>query len=198
MFRSLGLLLCLASLTLHIRGQDDFDLKQVFDDDVVDVTKKTPAAPTKPVDGPPKATPKPNPGGAGIEDFNLDDAFDNGDKGPETPKPQPGGGGGAGGGGHISDNDLVDGQPLPDEPKDRDYHPSADTEEKPVEEPKTSMIAGILGAVGAAALGAVSSFIAYQKKKLCFKESSGDPENVNMESYKGDQAEPQVQPFLAK
>lgn len=32
-------------------------------------------------------------------------------------------------------------------------------------------IAGIVSAVAATAIGAVSSFIAYQKKKLCFKQS---------------------------
>lgn len=31
-------------------------------------------------------------------------------------------------------------------------------------------IAGIVSAVAATAIGAVSSFIAYQKKKLCFKQ----------------------------
>uniref|UniRef100_A0A6I8SX35 CD99 molecule (Xg blood group) n=1 Tax=Xenopus tropicalis TaxID=8364 RepID=A0A6I8SX35_XENTR len=176
MFRSLGLLLCVASLTLHIRGQEDFDLDQAFDDDV-DVTTKPPLAPTKNTVEPKKPTPKPNPGGAD-------------DKGKETPKPKPGGGaGGAVDGGTISDDDLFDpaGKPLPDDPKDEGQND---------EQPKSNLIAGIVGAVGAAAVGAVSSFIAYQKKKLCFKESNGDPENVNMESYKGDQAEPQVQTSL--
>ncbi|KAE8622310.1 hypothetical protein XENTR_v10005187 [Xenopus tropicalis] len=187
MFRSLGLLLCVASLTLHIRGQEDFDLDQAFDDDV-DVTTKPPLAPTKNTVEPKKPTPKPNPGGA--DDFDLGDAFGHDDKGKETPKPKPGGGaGGAVDGGTISDDDLFDpaGKPLPDDPKDEGQND---------EQPKSNLIAGIVGAVGAAAVGAVSSFIAYQKKKLCFKESNGDPENVNMESYKGDQAEPQVQTSL--
>ncbi|KAE8622312.1 hypothetical protein XENTR_v10005187 [Xenopus tropicalis] len=167
MFRSLGLLLCVASLTLHIRGQEDFDLDQAFDDDV-DVTTKPPLAPTKNTVEPKKPTPKPNPGGA--DDFDLGDAFGHD-------------------GGTISDDDLFDpaGKPLPDDPKDEGQND---------EQPKSNLIAGIVGAVGAAAVGAVSSFIAYQKKKLCFKESNGDPENVNMESYKGDQAEPQVQTSL--
>nr|AAI69812.1 CD99 [Xenopus laevis] len=178
MFLSLGLLLCLLSLTPHITGQDDFDLGQAFGEDV-DVTTKTPAAPNKPVDG--------------QDDFDLGQAFgedvDVTTKTPAAPnKPVDGG--------HISDGDLFNGQPLPDDPKDREYQPSTDTEEHQEGEQKTNMIAGIVGAVGAAAVGAVSSFIAYQKKKLCFKESSGDPENVNMESYKGDQAEPQVQTSL--
>ncbi|XP_018103934.1 CD99 isoform X2 [Xenopus laevis] len=200
MFLSLGLLLCLLSLAPHITGQDDFDLGQAFGEDV-DVTTKTPAAPNKPVDDKGPETPKPQPGGGGggggagggQDDFDLGQAFgedvDVTTKTPAAPnKPVDGG--------HISDGDLFNGQPLPDDPKDREYQPSTDTEEHQEGEQKTNMIAGIVGAVGAAAVGAVSSFIAYQKKKLCFKESSGDPENVNMESYKGDQAEPQVQTSL--
>lgn len=35
----------------------------------------------------------------------------------------------------------------------------------------TGAIAGIVSAVAATAIGAVSSFIAYQKKKLCFRQS---------------------------
>ncbi|NP_001185580.1 CD99 antigen precursor [Gallus gallus] len=55
-------------------------------------------------------------------------------------------------------------------------------------------IAGIVSAVAATAIGAVSSFIAYQKKKLCFKQS--DEENVNMDSHRGAQSEPPVQRTL--
>ncbi|XP_008945840.1 PREDICTED: CD99 antigen-like, partial [Merops nubicus] len=50
-------------------------------------------------------------------------------------------------------------------------------------------IAGIVSAVFATVIGAVSSFIAYQKKKLCFKQSA-DEENVNMDSHRGAQSEP--------
>ncbi|XP_057267948.1 CD99 antigen [Pezoporus wallicus] len=56
-------------------------------------------------------------------------------------------------------------------------------------------IAGIVSAVVATVIGAVSSFIAYQKKKLCFKQSA-DEENVNMESHRGAQSEPPVQRTL--
>lgn len=33
------------------------------------------------------------------------------------------------------------------------------------------MVPGIIGAVAVAVAGAISSFIAYQKKKLCFREN---------------------------
>ncbi|KAM5179808.1 CD99 antigen, partial [Mantella aurantiaca] len=69
-------------------------------------------------------------------------------------------------------------------------------EEESQGQEKQSVIAGILSAVAVAAVGAVSSFIAYQKKKLCFKGQAEDPENVNMDNQKGDQNDPQVQTNL--
>ena len=41
-------------------------------------------------------------------------------------------------------------------------------------------IAGIISAVGAAIVGAVTSYIAYQKKKLCFKIQGGEGEFLQM------------------
>ncbi|NWX72222.1 C99L2 protein, partial [Alca torda] len=42
---------------------------------------------------------------------------------------------------------------------------------KPLFSVSDGAIAGIISAVFATVVGAVSSFIAYQKKKLCFKQS---------------------------
>ncbi|KFV09073.1 CD99 antigen-like 2, partial [Tauraco erythrolophus] len=42
---------------------------------------------------------------------------------------------------------------------------------KPLFSASEGAIAGIVSAVVATVIGAVSSFIAYQKKKLCFKQS---------------------------
>ncbi|KFM08924.1 CD99 antigen-like 2, partial [Aptenodytes forsteri] len=42
---------------------------------------------------------------------------------------------------------------------------------KPLFSASQGAIAGIVSAVVATVIGAVSSFIAYQKKKLCFKQS---------------------------
>ncbi|NWX50488.1 C99L2 protein, partial [Steatornis caripensis] len=42
---------------------------------------------------------------------------------------------------------------------------------KPLVSASQGAIAGIVSAVVATVIGAVSSFIAYQKKKLCFKQS---------------------------
>lgn len=57
------------------------------------------------------------------------------------------------------------------------------------------MVPGIVGAVVVAVAGAISSFIAYQKKKLCFKENA-DQGEVNMENRQGANAEPPVQQTL--
>ncbi|KAG8450565.1 hypothetical protein GDO86_003004 [Hymenochirus boettgeri] len=169
------LLFSLAWLTVTIRGQSDFELGQAFDVTADVTTKKTPSPTQKPVDD---------------DDFNLEDAFGH-DANKPTAKPKPSGGGAHVGNGELGDKDLFDdSKPLPDDHSDRDYQPSTDGHEKNQGE-QTNMIAGIVGAVGAAAVGAVSSFIAYQKKKLCFKQSEGDPENVNMESHKGNQSNPQ-------
>lgn len=64
----------------------------------------------------------------------------------------------------------------------------------PTAEPQ-GVIPGIIGAVVVAVAGAISSFIAYQKKKLCFK---GDAEqgDINMENHRSTNAEPQVQKTL--
>ncbi|CAI9180049.1 unnamed protein product, partial [Rangifer tarandus platyrhynchus] len=56
------------------------------------------------------------------------------------------------------------------------------------------VIPGIVGAVVVALGGAISSFIAYQKKKLCFKENAEEGE-VNMENHRTN-AEPAVQQTL--
>ncbi|XP_069617665.1 CD99 antigen isoform X2 [Ranitomeya imitator] len=148
---------------------------------------------------PKKPTPKPPPvvpAGGGDDDggFNLEDAFGGDDTHKPTAKPHPGQGCG-GGGGTFGDDDLSDPGMHHDCPSDHDNPPKGGEEQG--QEGNQSMLAGIVSAVAVAAVGAVSSFIAYQKKKLCFKgAATDDPENVNMESHKGDQSEPQVQSTL--
>ncbi|XP_012585681.1 PREDICTED: CD99 antigen-like [Condylura cristata] len=56
------------------------------------------------------------------------------------------------------------------------------------------VLSGIIGSVVVAVVGAVSSFIAYQKKKLCFKQSA-DQSEMNMENHSS-KAEPPVQQTL--
>ncbi|XP_009698019.1 PREDICTED: CD99 antigen-like, partial [Cariama cristata] len=94
-------------------------------------------------------------------------------------------------GGGLDDSDLYDGS-LPKGGSDGSGSnerkgPSPNSGEET--EASQGAIAGIVSAVVATVIGAVSSFIAYQKKKLCFKQSA-DEENVNMESHRGAQSEP--------
>ncbi|KAM7177478.1 CD99 antigen isoform 4-T4 [Macrochelys suwanniensis] len=122
----LTLLVSLAFLLLHVRGEDDFKLEDALEPGRI----TTPASATK--------------------------------------KPELG---------NFKDEDLFDGK-LP-----------------PEKRASQGVIPGIISAVVVAVVGAVSSFIAYQKKKLCFKPG-GDQENVNMESQQGAHAEPPVQQTL--
>ncbi|KAM6438662.1 CD99 antigen-like isoform 2-T2 [Rhynochetos jubatus] len=98
--------------------------------------------------------------------------------------------------GYFDDSELLDGN-LPKGGSDGSdgnerKGPSPDSDKEA--SASQGEIAGIVSAVLATVIGAVSSFIAYQKKKLCFKQS--DEENVNMESHQGAQSEPPVQRTL--
>nr|XP_040039029.1 CD99 antigen-like protein 2 isoform X2 [Gasterosteus aculeatus aculeatus] len=155
-------------------------------------------------------TPKPAaPGGGKGGGFNLEDSLDLTTKAPSKvtpkapvttpvkPKPKPGG---------FSDNDLFDVS------KDETYHPdkgkggrpsgSKDQLDQYDENSDTTAevgtIAGIASAVAMALVGAVSSYISYQKKKLCF----GLQQSLNADMVKTENpeavvaTEPQVQQTL--
>ncbi|CAH2220503.1 Hypothetical predicted protein [Pelobates cultripes] len=190
MFRRLAIL-CLLLVAVEIRGQE-FDLSEALDKPV----ETTPNKPASPTDGNPKPTkqsdPKPQPENPG---FHLEDAFDLGPEPTKKPAPKPKPENPGTGGGSFSDADLLGDNELPNDPQPgEDGNPSGG-EQQNDGGAKPNVIAGILSAVGVAAFGAVSSFIAYQKKKLCFKGASEDLENVNMDN-KGDQVDPQAQNTL--
>ncbi|XP_015282002.1 PREDICTED: CD99 antigen-like isoform X1 [Gekko japonicus] len=181
----LALFACLAFVLLaaHCRGQD-FDLGDAFDTE--------PTTTKKPATGSKKPT--------SDDGFSLEDALGGGEE-PSQPQ-QPGGHDNSGGhsnpGGGFSDTDLIDGTLPPQKPGGRASNPSADGQGGDSKTGESAegggMLAGIISSVAVAVVGAVSSFIAYQKKKLCFKAS--DQENVNMESQQGAHAEPPVQRTL--
>ncbi|XP_066478214.1 CD99 antigen-like isoform X1 [Tiliqua scincoides] len=177
-------LLACGLLAALCRGQD-FDLGEALEDP--QPTKK-PASPKRP------------PAGGG--DFDLGDAVlgeDDSKKQATAAPPPPNPGSHGNNGDAFSDLDLTDGKPLPDKPGGgRASNPSGgghDSDSKNENaEGSQGMLAGIISSVVVAIVGAASSFIAYQKKKLCFKQS--DQENVNMENQQGIHAEPPVQRTL--
>ncbi|XP_008279280.1 CD99 antigen-like protein 2 [Stegastes partitus] len=71
---------------------------------------------------------------------------------------------------------------------------SIGTEDKPeVKESGSGSLAGILSAVGVAAVGAVTGYFTYQKKKLCFKNrQEADPEAAHKADAAEAQSDPQV------
>ncbi|XP_037402736.1 CD99 antigen-like protein 2 isoform X3 [Pygocentrus nattereri] len=189
----------------------DLELSDVLDDEP---TPKPPVQPKVPV----KPKPKPD-----FEDLELIDALDPsndiGGKGKDPSKGHKsvGGGGGRGGGrpnirggnggGTFTDEDLLDVgnsegyKPDPskggrgaagsgdlDSTDNGDYDTMAET----------GTIAGIVSAVAMALVGAVSSYISYQKKKFCFSIQ----QSLNADMVKADNPEavvaqePQVQQTL--
>nr|XP_054510502.1 CD99 antigen isoform X2 [Agelaius phoeniceus] len=178
------LLSVLLAVLVSVRGQDEFSLE----DALLGESTKKPLATQK--------TPSSN-----KDDFDLSDAFDFGD-----PKPHP------------PANPRDTDNPKKDQPKDSDNFDDSDlldggfprgggsdgsgSNERKGPTPNSDqegegsqgVLAGILSAVGATVVASVGSFIAYQKKKLCFKQS--DEENVNMDSHRGAQSEPPVQRTL--
>ncbi|XP_050970075.1 CD99 antigen-like protein 2 isoform X8 [Labeo rohita] len=140
----------------------------------------------------------------GPEDFNLEDALD-----PDNDI--KGKGKGSGKGNQFSDDDLVDvgndNSYKPDKGKGGkggssagssggDLDPADDNNYDTMAE--TGTIAGIVSAVAMALVGAVSSYISYQKKKFCFSIQ----QSLNADMVKADAPdavvaqEPQVQQTL--
>ncbi|XP_026522667.1 CD99 antigen isoform X2 [Notechis scutatus] len=168
--------LALLLLAALCRGQD-FDLSDAV---VPFASTKSPSAVTK----------KPSDG------FDLEDAIGGGDDSKKTaappPQPKPGSHGHSGG---FEDSDLFDGDLPPENPQSgHPSNPSSGGDNSGSAGDSPGMLAGIISSVVVAIVGAVSSFIAYQKKKLCFKAS--DQENIPVESQQGAHAAPSVQRTL--
>ncbi|KAM6894321.1 CD99 antigen-like protein 2 isoform 2-T2 [Lycodopsis pacificus] len=198
---SLCLLLALL-LPLGVLSQEDFDLNDALGEPVTTPSPK-PAKPAAPAGGT----------GGG---FNLEDLLDGtttiittkappkvvpkvptGTKAPVKPKPKPGG---------FSDDDLLD------VGKDETYKPDKGKGGRPSGEKdqidqydentettaEVGTIAGIVSAVAVALMGAITSYISYQKKKLCF----GIQQSLNTDMVKAENpeavvaTEPQVQQTL--
>ncbi|XP_072361982.1 uncharacterized protein [Scyliorhinus torazame] len=219
MANALRVVLLCATFTLltgGVLGDDGFDLSDALSDDhttkphdfsLWDILPTTPS-PRKTTKSP-KTPKKPQKGNSDSNDFDLSDALDDsndnaGKRGkgdsddPSVPGSKRNGkpkGGKKTGAADLSDKDLedlLDGGYKPDGKKQGDNIPSDDQDQ--VAMPETT-IAGIASAVAAALLGVVSSYIAYQKKQLCFKIQEGF--NVKGENAEaGKMAAPQAEQSL--
>ncbi|XP_070710429.1 CD99 antigen-like protein 2 [Pempheris klunzingeri] len=187
-------------------GAGDLDLEDFFKVDGT-TTTTTAAATTKAlpkvVPDAPKSTkapvkPKPKPAG---DAFDLADALDpNNDIGGKDKNKGQGGG--------LSDSDLMDvgkddtykpdkgkgGRPSGDSDQINQYDDAGETTAE------VGTIAGIVSAVAMALVGAVTSYISYQKKKLCFSiQQSLNADTVKAENPEAVVAtEPQAQQTLLK
>uniref|UniRef100_A0A2I3T327 CD99 molecule (Xg blood group) n=1 Tax=Pan troglodytes TaxID=9598 RepID=A0A2I3T327_PANTR len=138
-------------------GRDGgFDLSDALPDNE---NKKPTAIPKKPSAG---------------DDFDLGDAVVDGEnddpRPPNPPKPMPNPNPNhPSSSGSFSDADLADGISGGEGKGGSDGGGSHRKEGEEADAP--GVIPGIVGAVVVAVAGAISSFIAYQKKKLCFKEN---------------------------
>ncbi|XP_029502926.2 CD99 antigen-like protein 2 isoform X3 [Oncorhynchus nerka] len=189
---SLFLVVSLLTVKALSQNSDGFDLSDALDD-VSIATAATPKPVERagadeeitPTKAPPKApatkapSHKPKPPS---DEFDLSDALDpnNDIGGKDKNKGQAGG--------SFSDDDLLDFG------KDDPYNPDKGKDTMA----ETGTIAGIISAIGLALVGAVTSYVSYQKKKLCFSIQ----QSLNADLVKTDNpdavvaTEPQVQQTL--
>ncbi|XP_058481559.1 CD99 antigen-like protein 2 isoform X1 [Solea solea] len=176
-------------------GGGDFDLRDLFKDSVTTTTKSPPKVPSS-TKAPVKPKPKPKPAD---DDLNLADALDpNNDIGGKDKNKGQGGG--------FSDTDLIDvGKDDTYKPdKGKGGHSRGDSDlinhhdDNSETTAEVGTIAGIVSAVAMALMGAITSYISYQKKKLCFSiQQSLNTDMVKAENPDAVVAtEPQVQQTL--
>nr|XP_029502922.1 CD99 antigen-like protein 2 isoform X4 [Oncorhynchus nerka] len=199
---SLFLVVSLLTVKALSQNSDGFDLSDALDD-VSIATAATPKPVERagadeeitPTKAPPKApatkapSHKPKPPS---DEFDLSDALDpnNDIGGKDKNKGQAGG--------SFSDDDLLDvGKDDPYNP-DKGKGQSAADDNNLDTMAETGTIAGIISAIGLALVGAVTSYVSYQKKKLCFSIQ----QSLNADLVKTDNpdavvaTEPQVQQTL--
>ncbi|KAG7495981.1 hypothetical protein JOB18_009651 [Solea senegalensis] len=177
-------------------GGGDFDLRDLFKDSVTTTTTKAPPKVPSSTKAPVKPKPKPKPAD---DDLNLADALDpNNDIGGKDKNKGQGGG--------ISDTDLIDVSKdesyKPDKGKGGHSRGESDVinynDDNSDTTAEVGTIAGIASAVVMALMGAITSYISYQKKKLCFSiQQSLNTDMVKAENPDAVVAtEPQVQQTL--
>ncbi|XP_072315235.1 CD99 antigen-like protein 2 isoform X4 [Eucyclogobius newberryi] len=182
-------------LPLQVISQEGFDLADALDgDDAKGKLTQKPAAPAAP------EAPAGGAGGAGVSLEENSDATTTTTKAPpkvspKAPvKPKLGG---------FSDDDLAgvgdDKTYKPDKGKGTEYYDHIDQYDDNTETTaEVGTIAGIISAVAMALVGAITSYVSYQKKKFCFSiQQSLNAEMVKSENPDAVVAtEPQVQQTL--
>ncbi|XP_041076439.1 CD99 antigen-like protein 2 isoform X2 [Polyodon spathula] len=172
-------------------GSSDLDLSDYFDTPVD--RKTTTKAPRLTTTKAPKRKPQPKPQPVNPNEFDLADALD--DKNDRKKDNN-------GGGGSISDKDLediLDDGYSPDRKKGGGGNVPSDDPGYGDSTAETGTIAGIASAIGMALVGVVTSYISYQKKKLCFsiQESLNSAQYVKGQHLEAVVAEePQAQQTL--
>lgn len=178
-------------------GGEDFKLEDFFGAATTTTTKVPPKVlPRVPTSTKAPAKPKPKPA---ADDFNLADALDPNNDIRDKDKNMGQGGG-------FSDDDLIDVSKddtyKPDKGKGKGGSGHNDQINQYDDNSETTAevgtIAGIASAVAMALVGAISSYISYQKKKLCFSiQQSLNTDMVKAENPEAVVAtEPQVQQTL--
>ncbi|XP_078258174.1 CD99 molecule isoform X2 [Rhinoraja longicauda] len=193
------LFLGLALVFVRTKGDDGgFDLEDALGDDHTPPSPvKPPALPDIPLDfGDPKDPSKPKKANDDDDGFDLGDAVNGEDKYTPTKAPsKPGSRGGSGK--DFGDSDLADaagGDYNPDKTNTKGRAaagPSGDNTQE-TEKGGNSTLAGIISGVLLSLAGGATSYVLYQKKKLCFKMSGNSGEqNVKQDNVQGQKEDPQ-------
>ncbi|GCC29907.1 CD99 molecule [Chiloscyllium punctatum] len=178
----------LAFVFVGTKGQDGFDLADAFKDDPTKAPADDSNFPDVDLDfDDPKAPETPKNHDNNPDEFDLNDAIDGVDKFTPTMLPKKPANGDPDR--QFGDMDLVDiagGAYSPDKiiPKGENQESGQDGGNGTL----TGIITGVLLAVG----GGVSSYILYQKKKLCFSLTGNSTEqNTKQENVRGQREDPQ-------
>ncbi|XP_059502795.1 CD99 antigen-like protein 2 [Stegostoma tigrinum] len=187
MFPSRAVLLFgLAFVFVGTKGQDGFDLADAFKDGPTKAPAVDPDFPDIDLDFDPEVPAPPKDRNNNPDEFDLNDALNNEDKYTPTKLPkQPANGDPDR---QFGDLDLLDAAGVgPDKfiPKDDKQESDQDGGNGTL----TGIITGVLLALG----GGVSSYILYQKKKLCFSLTGNSTEqNTKQENVRGQREDPQT------
>ncbi|XP_067841817.1 CD99 molecule isoform X2 [Heptranchias perlo] len=202
------LFICLAFFFVETQAAPMLGINDTGDDNLFDLADAMKDIPTKPpavdpdlpdidLDFEDKAPVNPKKPNSDSKDFDLDVAVDGEDIYTPTKKPsnKPHGGGS---GGEFGDSDLINAAGdnyNPDQTNSKGRSAggrSDDTNQGSDQGQGTGTIAGIISGVLLAVVGGASSYIAYQKKKLCFSlQGNSTEQSTKQDNVHGQREDPQ-------